>query len=83
MLPLKTINDLLVVKFNFLFSVPFNASDQHLPLKCCALLVWLLLCCIRSPFLSLLPPVSLTDLSPSFPGLPLTSVLTLSPGYLI
>lgn len=44
MLPLKTTNDLLVVKFNFLFSVAFNASDQHLPLKCCPLLVLLTLC---------------------------------------
>lgn len=33
MLPLKTTNDLLVVKFNFLLSVAFSASDQHLPLK--------------------------------------------------
>lgn len=83
MLPLKTTNDLLVVKFYSLFSVSFNTSDQHLPLKGCPLFVLLTLFHLCFSFLSLPLLLLFTGLSPPFPGLPLTSILILSPGYLI
>lgn len=64
MLPLKTTNDLLVVKFNFLLSAAFSGSDQHLPLKGHPL--WVLL--TRRPFWLLFPslPLSSTRLLASF-----------------